>query len=180
MHEPQRSGSRIHSWPQSTPSRARGFVLALVLLLFGSRFAQGQTLTIRLAGDEWFLDSLTKAQVIPDFEKQTGMHVEVLHKSDRTILSDLDRGINRFLSRRSVPARPQLHAAGTAVSRLAAGTQFVWEPYLWISLHRTDDFPGLSQRSSGRSRVPAQLQVPPDKSERLQASLPVRFRSRSA
>jgi hypothetical protein len=81
----QRSGSGIHSWPQSTPSRARGFVLALVLLLFGSRFAQGQTLTIRLAGDEWFLDSLTKAQVIPDFEKQTGMHVEVLHKSDRTL-----------------------------------------------------------------------------------------------
>lgn len=76
MHNPQRSGSRLHSWPQSTPSRARGFVLAIVLLLvFGSRFAQGQTLTTRLAGEEWFLDSLPKAQVIPDFEKQTGMLV---------------------------------------------------------------------------------------------------------
>jgi hypothetical protein len=54
----------------------RGFVLAIVLLLvFGSRFAQGQTLTMRLAGEEWFLDSLPKAQVIPDFEKQTGMLV---------------------------------------------------------------------------------------------------------
>ena len=45
-----------------------------------------------MAGDEWFLDSLTKAQVIPAFEKQTSIHVEVLHKNDRTIMSDLDRG----------------------------------------------------------------------------------------
>ena len=45
-----------------------------------------------MAGDEWFLDSLTKAQVIPAFEKQTSIHVEVLHKNDRTIMNDLDRG----------------------------------------------------------------------------------------
>jgi multiple sugar transport system substrate-binding protein len=92
MHKLQPSASRLHGWPQSTPSRAGGVVLALVLLVVGSGFAPGQTLTIRLAGDEWFLDSLTKAQVIPDFEKQTGVHVEVLHKNDRTIMSDLDRG----------------------------------------------------------------------------------------
>jgi multiple sugar transport system substrate-binding protein len=69
-------------------------VLALVPVFLGavSGFVQSQTVTIRVAGDEWFLDSLTKAQVIPAFEKQTSIHVEVLHKNDRTIMSDLDRG----------------------------------------------------------------------------------------
>jgi len=48
--------------------------------------------TIRLAGDEWFLDSLTKTDMIATFEAQSGIHVEVLHKNDRAIMSDLDRG----------------------------------------------------------------------------------------
>jgi hypothetical protein len=48
-----------------------------------------------MAGDEWFLDSLTKTGLIADFEQKSGIHVEVVHKNDRTIMSDLDRGPNR-------------------------------------------------------------------------------------
>ena len=49
-------------------------------------------ITIRLAGDEWFLDSLTKTGMIAEFQQTTGIRVEVLHKNDRAIQSDLDRG----------------------------------------------------------------------------------------
>ena len=48
--------------------------------------------TIRLAGDEWFLDSLTKTGMIAEFQQKTGIHVEVLHRNDHAILGDLDRG----------------------------------------------------------------------------------------
>jgi multiple sugar transport system substrate-binding protein len=48
--------------------------------------------TIRLAGDAWFLKSLVSTGRIASFEQKTGVHVEVLEKNDRTILSDLDRG----------------------------------------------------------------------------------------
>ena len=50
---------------------------------------------IRLAGDEWFLDSLTKTGLIADFEQKNGIRVEVVHKNDRTIMSELDRGPNK-------------------------------------------------------------------------------------
>jgi multiple sugar transport system substrate-binding protein len=55
-------------------------------------FAQSQQVIIRMAGDEWFLDSLAKTGMLPDFEKQSGIHVEALHKNDRTIMAELDRG----------------------------------------------------------------------------------------
>jgi len=78
--------------PQTSFSKACTLILVAFLPLvpmFG--FAQ-ESVTIRLAGDEWFLDSLTKTQMIGGFEKQTGIHVEILHKNDRAIMSDLDRG----------------------------------------------------------------------------------------
>lgn len=53
---------------------------------------------IRLAGDAWFLNSLTKTGMIESFERSTGIQVEVLDRDDRTIMSDLDRG--------SEPGRP--------------------------------------------------------------------------
>jgi multiple sugar transport system substrate-binding protein len=83
---------RLHFMPRSPLVRASALVLVPIFLVAVSGFVQSQTVTIRVAGDEWFLDSLTKAQVIPAFEKQTSIHVEVLHKNDRTIMSDLDRG----------------------------------------------------------------------------------------
>jgi multiple sugar transport system substrate-binding protein len=67
----------------------------LVLVFLEPGRAQTAPLTIRLAGDEWFLDSLTKTGLISDFEHKTGVRVEVLHKNDRTIMSDLDRGSSR-------------------------------------------------------------------------------------
>ena len=67
----------------------------LVLVFLQPVRAQTSPLTIRMAGDEWFLDSLTKTGLIADFEQKSGVHVEVLHKNDRTIMSDLDRGADR-------------------------------------------------------------------------------------
>ncbi len=68
------------------------FLLLSVLGFLTPGHAQSSPLTIRLAGDEWFLDSLTKTGLIADFETKSGIHVEVLHKNDRNIMSDLDRG----------------------------------------------------------------------------------------
>lgn len=67
-------------------------LLSLGLVLRARAAAPEPAITIRLAGDEWFLDSLTKTGVTAEFQQKTGIHVEVLHKNDRTILSDLDRG----------------------------------------------------------------------------------------
>jgi multiple sugar transport system substrate-binding protein len=53
---------------------------------------RNQPVTIRLAGDEWFLDSLTKTGMIGAFEKQNGMRVESVARNDRQIMGDLDRG----------------------------------------------------------------------------------------
>ena len=41
---------------------------------------KSQPLTIRLAGDEWFLKSLTKTGLIADYEQKTGTRVEVLDR----------------------------------------------------------------------------------------------------
>jgi multiple sugar transport system substrate-binding protein len=71
-------------------------ILSLLLLSFGllaqPSSAAAQPVTIRLAGDEWFLDSLAKTGVLAAFEQKTNIHVEVLHKNDRAIMSDLDQG----------------------------------------------------------------------------------------
>jgi multiple sugar transport system substrate-binding protein len=89
----QYRASGFNTTPQTSLSKASAFVLiSLFLLLPTLNLAQEEAVTIRLAGDEWFLDSLTKIQMIGAFEKQTGIHVEVLHKNDRVIMSDLDRG----------------------------------------------------------------------------------------
>ena len=79
--------------PQSS---LRNVVIILIAILASLQLScmRSKQLTIRLAGDEWFLDSLTKTDMIAAFEKQSGIHVEVLHKNDRTIMSDLDRGAN--------------------------------------------------------------------------------------
>ncbi len=61
-----------------------------VLLQIGCNGSQPKT--IRLAGDEWFLNSLTKTGMIAVYEQKTGVHIEILHKNDRIIMSDLDRG----------------------------------------------------------------------------------------
>ncbi len=75
---------------------AIALLLSLIALVFLQPVrAQTPPLTIRLAGDEWFLDSLSKTGLISDFEHKNGVHVEVLHKNDRTIMSELDHGSSR-------------------------------------------------------------------------------------
>jgi multiple sugar transport system substrate-binding protein len=75
-------------------SSLHNVVITLIAILASLQLSctRSKQPTIRLAGDEWFLESLTKTDMIPAFEKQSGIHVEVLHKNDRTIMSDLDRG----------------------------------------------------------------------------------------
>jgi multiple sugar transport system substrate-binding protein len=82
----------LNSMPRASLSKTSLFVLIVLFLAPAFAFAQSQNVTIRLAGDEWFLDALTKTQLIAGFEKQTGLQVEVLHKNDRVIMSELDRG----------------------------------------------------------------------------------------
>src|SRR5262245_1531069 len=69
-------------------------VILIALFLATPKFipVQNQSMTIRLAGDEWFLNILTKTQTIGEIEKQTNIHVEVLDKNDRAIMSKLDLG----------------------------------------------------------------------------------------
>jgi multiple sugar transport system substrate-binding protein len=51
-----------------------------------------QPLTIRVAGDDWFLKSLAQTGMIATYEQKTGEHVELLNRNDRTIMKDLDGG----------------------------------------------------------------------------------------
>ena len=74
------------------PKKLLVFLPLFVVLCLQPGCTDARPLTVRMAGDEWFLDSLTNTQLIVDFEKQSGIHVEVLHKNDRTIMSDLDHG----------------------------------------------------------------------------------------
>jgi multiple sugar transport system substrate-binding protein len=66
-------------------------LLILVLLQVGCNKSQ-PPLTIRLAGDEWFLKSLVKTGMIAGYEQKTGVQVEVLNRNDRTIMKDLNQG----------------------------------------------------------------------------------------
>ena len=79
--------------PQSSLRKRKLSSSVLLLVpLFLPLSCTRQPLTIRLAGDEWFLKSLTTTGLIANFEKQTGIHVEVLNKNDEAIMGDLERG----------------------------------------------------------------------------------------
>jgi multiple sugar transport system substrate-binding protein len=79
-----------------SPSKAKLLLFALsVLAVLQLSCVRKDLLTIRMAGDEWFLDSLTKTGLIADFEQKNGIRVEVVRENDRTIMGDLDRGRNR-------------------------------------------------------------------------------------
>ncbi len=75
----------------STNMKILSRVFLLLFLLSLHAIAQQQSITLRLAGDEWFLKSLSSTGLLPAFERQTGIHVEVVFKNDRSIMSDLDR-----------------------------------------------------------------------------------------
>lgn len=68
--------------------------LVLITLLFSCMArAQNQPITLRLAGDEWFLKALTRTGAISGFERQTGISVEIVFTNDQTIMADLDNGV---------------------------------------------------------------------------------------
>jgi multiple sugar transport system substrate-binding protein len=78
---------------QNVSAQAKALALIALSLIapIGVASAQSQPVTIRLAGDPWFIDALNKTGMIAGFERQSGMQVEVLPKSDRTIMSEFDR-----------------------------------------------------------------------------------------
>jgi multiple sugar transport system substrate-binding protein len=73
--------------------KTRLLALVILLSLQVGCSKKPQPLTIRLAGDEWFLKSLTKTGMIAAYERKTGERVEVLNRNDRTIMNDLTNGV---------------------------------------------------------------------------------------
>lgn len=65
--------------------------LFLIAAAANSR-AQTAPTTILLAGDEWFLRALISTGLIENYEHQSGVHVRVIFKNDRAIMSELDSG----------------------------------------------------------------------------------------
>jgi multiple sugar transport system substrate-binding protein len=78
----------LHSKPSS---KAPLVALLILVLLQAGCGSSSQPLTIRLAGDEWFLKSLTKTGMIAAYQQKTGVRVEVLDRNDRRIMDDLNR-----------------------------------------------------------------------------------------
>ncbi|MGH9432492.1 MAG: ABC transporter substrate-binding protein [Terriglobia bacterium] len=52
---------------------------------------RNRPVTIRLAGDAWFLNALTRTGKIAEFEKKTGIQVDVIHIHDEAIVTELDK-----------------------------------------------------------------------------------------
>lgn len=68
-------------------------LLAILPVRFTSR---GQSpVTIRFAGEAWFLDPFVKANMIPDFERKTGIQVELIRKNHEVLVSELTGDSNR-------------------------------------------------------------------------------------
>jgi multiple sugar transport system substrate-binding protein len=77
---------------RNTWSRVPLAALFILVLFEAGCSKKSQPLTIRLAGDAWFMKSLTKTGMIAAYEQKTGTRVEVLDRNDRTIMNDLNRG----------------------------------------------------------------------------------------
>lgn len=92
---------------------ARGVLLAAlsVLIVLQLSCERQRPTIICLAGDEWFLGSLTKTGLIAEFERDKHVQVVVLHKNDRAIMNDLDRGPNRGESLDVIVVRHRLLGA---------------------------------------------------------------------
>jgi multiple sugar transport system substrate-binding protein len=67
------------------------FLLPVILILL-SACRHRAHITLRLAGDDWFLKTLTDTRMIPEFEEQSGFRVFVVRENDKKIMSELDRG----------------------------------------------------------------------------------------
>jgi len=85
-----------HSSRDSAPGRwVRRFAVCLLplvtpALLHVTGMAEGPV-TIHLAGEAWFLNTLTKTGLIREFESKTGIQVEVAHMDHRALAQELER-----------------------------------------------------------------------------------------
>ncbi len=52
---------------------------------------RSQPVSVRLGGEKWFLDALTKTNLIGEFERKTGIKVAVIHKDHQAIVSELQQ-----------------------------------------------------------------------------------------
>jgi multiple sugar transport system substrate-binding protein len=67
--------------------------LLLASLSIGCRKTPPATpVSIRVAGDDWFLKSLEKTGMLAAYQQKTGQTIELLNRNDRTIMKDLDAG----------------------------------------------------------------------------------------
>jgi multiple sugar transport system substrate-binding protein len=107
-------------------------LLLFLLLLATVRPSHGQkpVVTIRMAGDEWFLVSLTKTRLIDEFEKKYGIHVEVLHQNDGAIMRDLDRGAGRGDTLDIIAVRHRLLGSLVQKHQVQAIDSFLADPAL--------------------------------------------------
>jgi len=69
--------------------KIRSLALLVVLSLQAGCNRSSQPITIRIAGDDWFLKSLVDTGMIAAYEK-TGERIELLNRNDRTIMQDLN------------------------------------------------------------------------------------------
>ena len=67
-------------------------LFALLVCCFCSSFARNAPQPFASPETNGFSIPSPRPGLIADFEQKSGIHVEVLHKNDRTIMSDLDRG----------------------------------------------------------------------------------------
>lgn len=63
--------------------------LTSLAMLIGCK--QNRKVTVRLAGDAWFLNALARTGKITAFEKKTGIQVDVIHTHDEAIVAELDK-----------------------------------------------------------------------------------------
>jgi multiple sugar transport system substrate-binding protein len=66
-------------------------VALIVLAVLQLHCRRSQPITIRFAGEKWFLDDLTKTNMIGAFERQTGIQVEVIHKDHQALVAELEQ-----------------------------------------------------------------------------------------
>ncbi|HEX3738108.1 MAG TPA: extracellular solute-binding protein [Terriglobales bacterium] len=82
----------MHNRFQIRSATRVAFCLALLLIALPPNVAaQTAPITIRLAGDEWFLHALTGTGLIDSYERESGVRVQVIFKNDRAILGELDK-----------------------------------------------------------------------------------------
>ena len=72
----------------------RKLSLVTFLLIPGALLRGESPVTIRFAGEAWFLDPFVKTNRIPEFETKTGIHVDLIRKSHEALLSELGDNSN--------------------------------------------------------------------------------------